>query len=420
MPFKFCPECGVAAEPEGRFCTGCGQALSGRGGGSTAPTVGIVTLACLLLLGGGFWLYLRLVPAPERPLKPGEGRSAPSAAASSGAGGTAAQQAQPHPQIALPDDIKQYIAGLAENAEAKPQDVEAWQTLARVYYRASRLDPAYVGKAEDAYEHLLGIDAKNLDALRGLGNVAYDHQDRARAIEFYGKYLAEKPDDAEVRTDLGTMLFESGQPDRAIAEYEQVIAKNPSFFQAYFNLGVVYDARGDRAAARAQLDKARDLAPDETVRQRISALIAAAADGKSFADAAEEVSARAAASGQAPPMGDAGAPVAGGALSGGAAPALGPAGVPAATFAASVEQVFRSHPIAGPKVASVAWPAEDRAQVVMAAFPMAAMPEAMRTSYLEKMKKAVAESRARFAVSHPVTIEIVDQATGEVMATITS
>jgi len=420
MAFKFCPECGAAAEAGGRFCTGCGKPLAERRSTSAIPAAGAVALASLILLGGGFWLYLRLVPAAERPLKPGEGRSAASAPAAAGGGGGGAAAAgvagQPHPQMELPDDIKQYIAGLAKDAEAKPKDVAAWQTLARVYYRASRLDPSYIAKAEDAYKHLLEIDPKNADGLRGLGNVAYDRQDRDRAIELYGQYLEQKPDDAEVRTDLGTMIFEGGDASRAISEYERVIAKNPSFFQAYFNLGVVYDAQGDRNRARAQLEKARDLAPDEAVRQRISALLTAAADGKSFAEAASEVAARTPPPGH-PPAGP-GAPAE--AAAGGAAGRLAeaPTAAAPATFAAGVEQLFRTHPIAGPKVARVEWPAEDRGRVLMSGFPMGAMPEAMRTSYLEKMKKGVAEARDRFAVTTPVTVEIVDQASGEVMATV--
>src|SRR5690606_30082489 len=144
------------------------------------------------------------------------------------AGGAAATTASgvPHPQIALPDDIKQYIASLENDAKAKPQDVTAWETVARVQYRASRLDPSYQPAAVASFEHLLSLDPKNLEGLRGLGNVAYDRQDREQAVEYYRKYLAVKPDDPEVRTDLGTMLFESGDPEASEREFKTVIEKN--------------------------------------------------------------------------------------------------------------------------------------------------------------------------------------------------
>lgn len=427
MAFKFCPECGTAIEQGARFCTGCGQSVGGRAASSSSlPVAGIAALVSLVLLGGGFWLYFRLAPAPARGLKPGEGpppagMGAPAAAPGAAAASTAS--GAPHPQIELPDDIKQYIQKVEGEAKAKPDDVAAWETAARVQYRASRLDPSYVDAATASYQHLLALDPKNLEGLRGLGNLAYDQQQRDKAIEFYQKYLAVKPEDPEVRTDLGTMLFETGDAEGSKREFQSVIAKSPQFFQAYFNLGIVYEAQGDRDAAKAELVKARDLATDDNVKTRISALITAAERGIPFAQAAEDFVAQqqqAQASGgaggmppgaAAPPMAGAAPPMAG------AAPAAAPAG-DAKSFPESVEQTFRGNPVAGPKVAKVEWPSPDKGRVLMNGFPMQAMPEAMRNMYVDKMKKGVRDGKAKFAVSGTVTIDIVDQASGDTMATI--
>jgi hypothetical protein len=104
---------------------------------------------------------------------------------------------------------------------------------------------------------------------------------------------------------------------------------------------------------------------------------------------------------------------------GGAAPAAAPAG-DAKSFPESVEQTFRGNPVAGPKVASVEWSAPDKGRVVMTGFPMQAMPDAMRNMYLDKMSKGVREGKAKFQVSGPVSIDIVDGASGTVMATVTA
>ena len=103
---------------------------------------------------------------------------------------------------------------------------------------------------------------------------------------------------------------------------------------------------------------------------------------------------------------------------GGAAPNA-PAAAPPTTFAGGVEQVFRGNPIAGPKVARVEWPTPDHGRVLMNSFPMQAMPDVMRNSYLEKMTKGTREAKEKFAVQGAVTIDIVDQSSGEVMATVT-
>jgi tetratricopeptide (TPR) repeat protein len=392
MSFKFCPECAAPAEPGARFCAACGRSFGGASRASPVPVIGVVSLVVLLVLGAGFWLYFRLAPTPERPLKPGEG------AAVASAGATGQPAAPAHPPMELPDDIKKYIADVAKKAEENPKDAEAWQVLARVYYRASRLDPSYEPLAEKAYTHLIELDAKSLEGLRGLGNLAYDKQDRATAISYYEKYLAISPDDAEVRTDLGTMYFETGDANRSIAEYDLVLEKNPRFYQAHFNLGVVYDAQGNREKAHAALEKARDLADDPAVKQRITSLLdAAKTSGGSLAQAAQ-----AAARAQAGP-----------------APAgSSPSAQSADTFAAAVEQVFRAHPIAGVKVVAVEWPEPTRARVMMREFPMEAMPDAMRESFLGKMSQGVRDASQKFGGTSTVTVELVDQPSGRVMATV--
>jgi hypothetical protein len=404
MAFKFCPECGAQVESGARFCSSCGQSFRARG--NALPIAGVVTLSTLLLLGGGFWLYQRYGPEPTRPLKPGEGVAAANAPAGPAGAGDA------HPPFELPEDIRQYIVKLEKDAEAKPQDAEAWALLGRVLYRASRVDASYAEKARKAYEHLHGIDAKNLEGLRGLGNLAYDAQDRGKAVEYYQAYLEVKPDDAEVRTDLGTMRYETGDAEGAIAEFNRVIEKSPDFYQAYFNLGVVYDARGDRETAHEQLRKARDAATEPAVKQRIAALLdAAEKSGGSLADAAAAAAQAAQAAG---PVAEA-PPLAPGTESAAAPAAAANPAADAATFPAAVEGLFRAAPVAGPKVARVEWPEPSRARVLMAGFPMAGMPDVMRNRFLDRLKTGIAEARQKFSVSAPIDVEIVDQASGDVM-----
>jgi tetratricopeptide (TPR) repeat protein len=70
----------------------------------------------------------------------------------------------------------------------------------------------------------------------GLGNSYYDigyfgkdNGGFARSREFYNKALAKRPDDIEVRTDLGLTYFLQDPPDydTAISEFEKSLAINP-------------------------------------------------------------------------------------------------------------------------------------------------------------------------------------------------
>jgi len=408
MSFKFCPECGAAIETGASFCGSCGQPIgSTKPATGALPLAGIISLVSLLALGAGFWLYFRLAPEPPRPLKPGErapGVMANAAAPATAPGGVPGAN---HPPFELPEDIKTYMATLQQEADANPDDKEKWKTLAGVYYRASRLDPTYAEKAVRAFEHLVELDENDLDGLRGLGNLAYDQQDRKGAIDYYERYLANAPADAEVRTDLGTMYYESGERDRAIAEYERVLATSPSFYQAHFNLAVVYDASGDREKSHAALEKARDLTTEEAVKQRIGALLEIArTQDLSLTDAASTLAQTAQAA--PPPAGAPGAPP----------PAPAEPAAAADTFQGAVEQLFRGHRIAGPKVVDIEWPEPDKARVLMANFPMDQMPEVMKIGYLGKMSDGLKAAQERFAVEGPVTIELVDKPSGNVMATV--
>ena len=83
-----------------------------------------------------------------------------------------------------------------------------------------------------------------------------------------------------------------------------------------------------------------------------------------------------------------------------------------------MEKLFREHPIAGPKVVGIEWPEPDRARVLMVNFPMDQMPDVMKISYLGKMQAGVEEARKQFDVQNPVRVELIDRATGNVMATV--
>ena len=53
----------------------------------------------------------------------------------------------------------------------------------RVPRRTDR--PYYLDKAETSFRHVLTLDSKDLDALRGLGNVHFDREEYDKAVESY-------------------------------------------------------------------------------------------------------------------------------------------------------------------------------------------------------------------------------------------
>lgn len=61
------------------------------------------------------------------------------------------------------------------------------------------------------------------DLLESIGNAYYDDHDYNRAVTYYQRYLEVRPEDVNVRTDMGTAIWYSGNPDGAIQQYETAL-----------------------------------------------------------------------------------------------------------------------------------------------------------------------------------------------------
>ncbi len=394
---QFCPHCGARVIPQANFCAACGSPLPGQrpsparqqaASSFTSPrtlTAGLFVLTFYLITGMGLWLFvLRTQPFPT--------------ASPMGAGGQASTGGsalpQNHPEVALPDEAKKILADLVEKANAAPQDVKVWKTLAGAQARAARLDSSYRSAALASYRHVLELAPNDLEALQGVGNIYYDFEEFDKAITYYQKYLTLKPDDPSVRTDMGTMYLYNNNVDRAIQEYQTVIAQAPNFFQAYFNLGVAYQEKGDAEKAREFLLKAKTMATDKTVQERIDQVLAQFSGG-------------------APPASPA-------VSSPSSSTAVVAVDASLSPFQQAVEKLFRSHEIMGPRISRIEWSSPTTARVLFQNFPMSAMPAEVRERFLGKLRTQLTEARNTNNINNPVTIELVDADTNQVMDTLST
>ena len=118
-------------------------------------------------------------------------------------------------------------------------------------------------------------DPKNVQLLNEVGNIYYDAKQYAQAISYYKQSLAVHPGDSDVRTDMGTAYFYSGDPDSAITELNTVLKSTPDHANALFNLGIVkWQGKSDPAGAAEAWDRLLKLHPDHPQRQKIESLLA--------------------------------------------------------------------------------------------------------------------------------------------------
>lgn len=88
-------------------------------------------------------------------------------------------------------------------------------------------------------KQLLREDQKNPTPWLKLGNIYSLHNRYREAIEAYRHYLSIKPDDPDVRTNIGIMLRALGDFDGAIDELRKAAQNHPNHANSRFHLGVV-------------------------------------------------------------------------------------------------------------------------------------------------------------------------------------
>jgi cytochrome c-type biogenesis protein CcmH/NrfG len=100
---------------------------------------------------------------------------------------------------------------------------------------------------------ILQKDPKNLSAWVELGNTYFDTNQPQESIDAYSKYLAMKPDNPDVRTDMGIMYRKLGDYDRAIKEFRTSAQNDPKHVNSRYNTGLVllHDKQDIKGAIKA-------------------------------------------------------------------------------------------------------------------------------------------------------------------------
>lgn len=138
-------------------------------------------------------------------------------------------------------------------------------------FQAYQNDVNSLNTQKDTYEAILKKNPKDIDALVGLAdtyfdlaNVKQDQKIYQKAIDNYKRALDINPSRSNARTDMAVAYYNLGMSDIAIRELNKVIGKDPNFYQAYFNLGYIYQANNDPARAKDYYSKVVAKAPSDS------------------------------------------------------------------------------------------------------------------------------------------------------------
>ena len=144
--------------------------------------------------------------------------------------------------------------------------------------------PSDASQAVVARQQSVGplLDAVNrnpadYDALVKLGDMYYDGQQFSNTIQCYQRALAIHPESPDVRTDMGTAYWYSGNADRALSELETSLKYTPAHPQTLFNLGWIrWQGKADPKGAIEAWQKLLKTNPDYPQKPQVEQYIAKA------------------------------------------------------------------------------------------------------------------------------------------------
>ncbi len=99
-------------------------------------------------------------------------------------------------------------------------------------------------------KRLLESQPNSVNLWTKLGNLYFDTNQPAKAIDAYSNSIALNPNDPHVLTDLGVMYRRNGNSQKAVEFFDKAILASPEHETARFNKGIVlyYDLK-DKAEA---------------------------------------------------------------------------------------------------------------------------------------------------------------------------
>lgn len=175
---------------------------------------------------------------------------------------------------AMRGDRPEAIADLDKAIRIAPDEVVPLVLRARIHQQA--------GDAERAVADLERVLAKHPDhpaALELRGLIAAERNDYPAAIRDFRKLVAQKPDDAVLVGQLGMLYLAAKQPRQAIRRFTRSIEIDDKNFASWRGRSDAEISIGDHAAARADLEKALELQPDDAgVLNNLAWLLATSPD----------------------------------------------------------------------------------------------------------------------------------------------
>ena len=158
------------------------------------------------------------------------------------------------------------IEALREAVKADPRNWRAHNQLALAYVARGSKE-----EAEKSWHRALAIDPKEAEILVNYGAFEVQQGRVPEAIATFELALQDLDyrSPAAVLSNLSYALTQGGRPDEAVARAQEAIRRVPKLCQAYYHLGLAYEAKKDAEGALDAYRQLVEVCPDGAVGGRL-------------------------------------------------------------------------------------------------------------------------------------------------------
>jgi tetratricopeptide (TPR) repeat protein len=175
---------------------------------------------------------------------------------------------------AMQGDRPEAIADLDKAIRIAPDEVVPLVLRARMHQQAGDSD-----RAAADLERVLARHPDHPAAIELRGLIAAERNDYPAAISDFRKLVSQKPDDAVLVGQLGMLYLAAKQPRQAIKRFTRSIELDDKNFTSWRGRSDAEISIGDHKSARADLEKALELQPDDSgVLNNLAWLLATSPD----------------------------------------------------------------------------------------------------------------------------------------------
>ncbi len=186
--------------------------------------------------------------------------------------------------ISYTNNFPELAASFYELKALKLKSEESWLLSGDAFFNAFRytqhqeFKTLLINKAIDAYNEVLKINDKNLNAKTGLGvcyvdGSSYLGEPPMRGITLLLEVVKEDSTNLSALTNLGYFSIQSGQYEKAKQRFEQILIIEPKFAEAHLYLTDISLAMEDTTKAVEHIEKYKNMIENPATKQQLDEYI---------------------------------------------------------------------------------------------------------------------------------------------------